>query len=63
MKKAVAEFETSYTTMLAEVTTQPCCLAHLPVCPEVKSLYVLHATTSQNVVFCALFWQWSIATY
>ena len=46
MKKAVAEFRSSYITMLAEVTVESLRLARLPVWPKAKSLHVLHGELS-----------------
>ena len=51
MKKAVAQFRTSYIAMLAAVTVLPICLAQLPVWPKVKSLHVLHALHGEFSVF------------
>ena len=38
MKKAVAEFRTSYGIMVANVTVGPFRLSHLPLWPKAKSL-------------------------
>ena len=40
MKKAVAEFRSSFVYMLADVALQPFRLAHLSVWPKAKSLHV-----------------------